>query len=364
MGYNMIKKRIVSTVLSLLISTAAGAFAQEKLVRLTLGPSMEIGREESLFASIVSVCEDDRFNFYVLDRMEHAVFKFSPEGRLLMRFGRKGQGPGDFQSLGQIVFTSQGELAVLEDLYYVSFLKTDGTFIRRLDLNGRLGLGFIGLDRYYGWVWRPDDQQQLMVDAGNAIQRTFHTLAKDLFSVSLPDETGRQVMFNYSHDAYVPRFLYAHGGRLSAVGISDRYEVEILDERGRAVTTIRRDLKPRKFSGREKDYLEREVREFAGSKGWPDRVARELGKKIPPQKNLIRAVRISPQHVFVFRFAPDISAENTPAPVDIFTPKGDFLGTAEFPDIPIFISDNTAYFVKTDESDNVYLLRMGCSLDD
>jgi hypothetical protein len=359
----MIMNRIVATALSLLTSTWAIAFGQEKSVGLTLGPPLEIGRKEMLFASIASACEDASLNFYVLDRMEHAVFKFSPEGRLLAKFGQKGQGPGDFQSPSQVVLAPQGELAVLEDLYYVSFLKTDGSFIRRLDLNGRLGLGFIGSDRFYGWVWRPDDQQQLMVDAENKILRTFHTLARDRFSVNLPDEAGRLVMFNYSHDAYVPRFLYAHGGRLSAVGISDRYEIELLDEAGRTATTIRRDLKSQKFSGREKDHLERGLREFAKSKGWPERVARELGKKIPAYKNMIRAVRISPQHVFVFRFAPDISAENVPSPVDIFSQKGEFLGMAEFPDIPLFISAETAYFVNTDGTGNVYLLRAGYSLD-
>jgi hypothetical protein len=242
--------------MSLIAMTASFASAQEKTVRLTLGPPMEIGRKEMLFASIASVCEDDRLNFYVLDRTEYAVFKFSPEGRLLTRFGQKGQGPGDFQSPAQIVFTPNGDLAVLEDLYYVSFLKTDGTFLRRLNLNGRLGLGFIGPERFYGWVWRPADQQQLMVDAGNKILRNFHTLARDVFSVNLPDETGRLVMFNYSHGAYVPRFLYAHGDRRSAVGISDRYELEILDEQGEMVTTIERDLKPQKFSRGERDYLE------------------------------------------------------------------------------------------------------------
>ncbi|MFZ2053399.1 MAG: 6-bladed beta-propeller [Candidatus Aminicenantales bacterium] len=356
-------KRIMMMLAGLAFISATVAIGQEKTVGVKFGPAQEIGREEILFASIASICEDDRLNFYVLDRMERAVFKFSPEGRLLMRFGRKGQGPGDFQSPGQVVFTPRGELAVLEDLYYVSFLKTDGTFVRRLDLNGRLGLGFIGLDRYYGWIWRPEDQQQVLVDAENTILKTFHTCARDRFSVTLPDETGRPVMFNYSHDSYVPRFLYAHGGRLSAVGISDHYEVELLDERGQTVATIRRDLRLQKFNSREKDRLEREVREFAESKGWPDRVARELGKKIPPHKNMIQAVRISPQHVFVFRFPPDISAENSPDPVDIFARKDEFLGTAEFPNVPLFISSKTLYFVKTDESGNVYLLRTGYSLE-
>ncbi|MCX6575506.1 MAG: 6-bladed beta-propeller, partial [Candidatus Aminicenantes bacterium] len=152
---------------------------------------MAIGRTDLLFSSIASVCEDDQLNFYVLDRLEHKVFKFSPQGRLLLTFGQKGQGPGDFQSPAGIVFTSKGELAVLEDLSYISLFKTDGTFIRRLDLNGRLGLGYIGPDRFYGWIWRPDDQQQVMVDGRNKILKTFHAVARDRFSTTLPDETGR-----------------------------------------------------------------------------------------------------------------------------------------------------------------------------
>lgn len=359
----MSMKRLAAMCLASVAFISGFVFGQEKAIGITFSPGLEIGREEMLFASIASICEDERLNFYVLDRLECAVFKFSAEGRHLGKFGQKGQGPGDFQSPGQIVFTSQDELAVLEDLHYVSFLKTDGTFIRRLDLNGRLGLGYIGPDRYCGWVWRPEDQQQLMVDAGNEILRTFHAIDIDLFSVNLPDETGRRVMFNYSHDAYVPRFLYAHGGGLSTVGISDRYEIELLDEQGQNVATIRRDLKPQKFSSRERSYLERVLREFAESKNWPDRVARDLRKKIPAAKNVVEAVRISPRHVFVVRFPADISAEKAFFPVDIFTPTGGFLGTAEFPDIPLFISDKSAYFVNTDESGNVYLLKSRYSLD-
>ncbi|HCS46764.1 MAG TPA: hypothetical protein DIW61_00315, partial [Candidatus Aminicenantes bacterium] len=331
----MVGKRLF-TVFGFIIGLASGTNPADTSLQIKLNQLLEIGREELLFGSIASVCEDGQSNFYVLDRLEQKVFKFSPDGRLLIKFGQKGQGPGDFQSPGQIVFTSQGELAVLEDLFYVSFLKTDGTFIRRLDLNGRLGLGFIGPDRFYGWIWRPEDQQQLLVDAKNNILRTFHAIAKDQFSVNLPDETGRAVMFNYSNDIYVPQFLYAHGGGLSAVGISDRYEIALLDESGQPVASINRDLKTQKFSAGEKGYLERELQEFAKSKGWPNRVARELGKKIPSLKNIINSVRISPENVFVFRFLPDITAKEAHLPVDIFTLKGEFLGTAELPEIPLF----------------------------
>jgi hypothetical protein len=353
----MSMKGLVIIWSGLVIITAGIVCGQEKTVGIKFGFSLEVGRKELLFGSIVSVCEDGQSNFYVLDRLEQKVFVFSPEGRLLTKFGQKGQGPGDFQSPGQVVFTSQGELAVLEDLFYVSYLKPDGTFIRRLDLNGRLGLGFIGPDCFYGWIWRPEDQQQVMVDSKNNVLGTFHTIARDRFSVNLPDETGRAVMFNYSNDIYVPRFLYAHSSKLSAVGISNQYEIALLDESGHAVISIKRDLKPQKFSSGEKAQLEHELQEFAKSKGWPIRVAHELGKKIPAFKHMISSIRISPGNVFVFRFPPDITAEDPLYPVDIFTLKGEFLGTGELPDAPLFISERSMYFFRAEVDGNVYLVR-------
>jgi hypothetical protein len=350
------------TRVAFLVFAATVASGQEKSAGIKLGSELEVGRKELLFGSIASICEDEDSNFYVLDQREQRIFKFSADGKPLSKFGQRGQGPGDFQSPGQVVFTSQGELAVLEDLYYVSFLKPDGTFIRRLDLNGRLGLGYLGPDRFYAWDWQPEGRQQLMVDAKNGIIKTFHTLARDQFSVNLPDETGRRVMFNYSHEAYVPQFLYAHGGSLSAVGISDRYEVLLLDETGRSAGTITRDLKPGKFSARERSFLEHELQEFAKSKGWPGRVARELGKKIPTLKNAIKAVRISPQNVLIFRFPEDITAEKPDHPVDVFALDGEFLGTAQLPEVPLLVTGKAMYFVRIDETGNIYLLRAEYSL--
>ena len=91
--------------IAVFVSSAAISMGQEKTAKIRLGAGVEIGRKDLLFSSIASVCEDDQANFFVLDRLEHKVFKFSPDGRLLAQFGQKGQGPGDFQSPGQIVFT-------------------------------------------------------------------------------------------------------------------------------------------------------------------------------------------------------------------------------------------------------------------
>jgi len=336
---------------------SAGGQSGVPAVKITMGPALEIGRADPLFASVPSVCEDEAGHFYVLDRVEYKVHKFAPNGRPVLSFGRKGQGPGDLAAPASVVLTPTGELAVLEDLGFVSFFGTDGAFRRRLDLNGRLGLGYVGPDRFYGWIWRPEDRQQVLVDAKNTTVATFDVQPRDAFSVTMPDETGRSVMFNYASDIYVPEFLFDHNGSLSAVGISDRYRLALLDEEGRAVGTLSRDLGPRKISARERGFLEQGLAEFVKSKGWPARVGRELAKKIPSMKNTIRAVRISPSRVFVFRFADDISRGDAPVPVDVFTRRGEFVGTAELAEVPLFTGGKAMYFVRADDSGNVFLAR-------
>ena len=358
----MMKRGLVLLVLLSVLAGAAFAQAPPPSVVIRLGQPLEIGRADLLFASIVSVCEDDGQNFYALDREEQAVFKFSRDGRLLLKFGRKGQGPGDFQSPGQIAFTSAGELAVLEDVGSVSFFATDGCFLRRLDLNGRLGLGFVGPDRYYGWDRRSGDRQQLLVDSKNTVLATFHVIPGDLFSTAMPDETGRLVMFSYVHEACTPQFLFAHGAGLSAVGISDRYEIALLDEQGRTVATLSRDVKPGKVAAREREFLEREFGDFVKSKNWPERVVRELRKKIPAFKSVLSAIRISPKNVFVFRVPPDITLDPPRYPVDVFTREGAFLGTGELSEAPLFVSEQAMYFSRTNSDGNVYLVRQSYSL--
>lgn len=348
-------------VIFALLGFMAALAPAERRVEINLGKPLEIGRQESFFGSVASVCEDSEGSFYVLDDKEFKVFRFSPEGRLIQKFGGKGQGPGDFQSPHDIVFTTRGEI-VAPDIFFLSFFKTDGTFLRRLTLNDRLVSGYIGPDRFLCWDWQPAGRRQMMVDGQNTIKATFHTQPMETFQTSLIDESGRAVGFDYSSDVYVPELLFGYGGGMALVGISDLYDLTLLDESGRIVGSVQRNVRPGKISGAEKAYLEREIRDIVAARGWPGPIAREFIKKIPEVKTLIRAVRISPQYVFVFRFAQDITREDSAVPVDVFSSQGEFFGSTTLVQIPLFISGKTMYFVETDDSGNEYLRRNDFSL--
>ena len=350
----MNKKSIVAFLLVFVFSNL-GLFSSQEKIELEIDKIFELGKEDLLFGSIASICEDENNNFYVLDRLEHKVFKFSPEGKLILTFGQKGQGPGDFQNPHSITYSLDGHIVVADELYNVSFLNPDGTFIERIHLDGRLGVGFIGKNRYYAWVWQPEDQKQVMVNSQNNIAQSFFRIPRDSFSVVAPDESGRMVMFNFARYGYSPSLLFAHFGRYSAVAVGDRYNILILDEEGRMLKRIQREIQPEKISSREKKYLINKIEKHANQTGWPTSVIRAIIKKVPEEKVYFDRILLSEKHVFVFRIKEDITEEAKPIPVDIFSIQGGFLGSAQIDGKPIFLSDGYMYFDRSDPEGNIYL---------
>lgn len=58
-----------------------------------------------------------------------------------------------------------------------------------------------------------------------------------------------------------------------------------------------------------------------------------------------------------------MTAANSPVPVDIFSLRGEFLGSAELPDIPLFIGPEFMYFVRSEENGLVFLEKMAYRLE-
>jgi hypothetical protein len=322
----------------------------EKPVPLTLEKIAAVGADnhDFMFYSIDSVCEDGSADFYVLDRKACKVHKFSPEGKRLLAFGNRGRGPGDFAYPYYICVTEDKRLAVCEDMVFVSFFNTDGKFLEQIRLSNGLALQYISRNLYYAWIWQPESRQQVLLDNTGSILKSFFEVSRDAFSVSAPDETGRLVMTSFSTEEYTPTLLFGSYNRQAALGISSRYEIVIVNHKGEVVNTIKHDVKPLKIQAKESDYFKslidnrRNLHDFAKKK---------FIKKIPETKNYFDRILLTGEYVFVSRIRADITDEKGPVPVDIFSLGGEFLGTVEMKERPLFISDRYAYFMETvDES--------------
>jgi len=351
-----------ASVLVLTIVIPGGAASGDRSLTLRFSDPLVVGRGER-FHSITSVTEDEKGCIYVLDRMEHRVVKFAPDGKRLFSFGQKGQGPGDFL-YPHLLECFQGKIVVCDERTFVSFFTPGGRFLSRVRLDGRLAPALISEDRFYAWVWEPGGRMQVVVDGENRILKTLFRAARDTFSVSVPDATGRQVMFSYSHDAFTPSLEFSHQGGISAVAVSDRYEILLLDGEGDTLSRLERPLKPQPLSRKERRFVEDDIRDLARRKGWPGKIFEKLTAIIPRKKAFFSRVQVTPRWIFVLRVREDISDENQAAPVDVFSPDGTFLGTAFVESIPILTTDKAMYFVRLGKEGLPYLERVAYRLEE
>ena len=81
-------------------------------------------------------------NIYVLGRFNNAVFKFSPEGKFINRFGAEGEEPGQFRAPYALAVDGQGQVYVT-DIKGIQIFDRDGRYLRMLDVEGvAMGLSF------------------------------------------------------------------------------------------------------------------------------------------------------------------------------------------------------------------------------
>jgi hypothetical protein len=89
---------LLTVILALFLAIPPPIFTEEKtLPSLSLEEVLSIGNLEDsvLFQWIGVVVDADGF-IYLTDGMDYSVKKFSPEGQLIQKAGRRGQGPGEF----------------------------------------------------------------------------------------------------------------------------------------------------------------------------------------------------------------------------------------------------------------------------
>ncbi len=93
------KKKLILVYFIVLCSALSfqPLFSTTKPLSLNIQAVVELGRENLMFQNIESICEDLEENFYVLDSKAFKVYKFSPKGKLLLSFGSRGEGPGEFR---------------------------------------------------------------------------------------------------------------------------------------------------------------------------------------------------------------------------------------------------------------------------
>lgn len=85
------------------------SLVRHAVAELTIAPGAD---DTTLFATVAEAEIDRSGRFWVFDRSSLSLFVFAPDGRLVRRIGRKGAGPGEFQSGNGIAILGDSGVAI------------------------------------------------------------------------------------------------------------------------------------------------------------------------------------------------------------------------------------------------------------
>ena len=340
-------------IAALFFLSMALTLSPERLLNLRLSEQWSLGKKDVLFGGIASVCEDPSGNLFVLDDKNFKVHKFSKNGKRLFSFGDRGEGPACFLSPHSLFITPEGNLVVNETREFVSLFDLSGKFLKRIKVPTGLGLYLLNNNLFFGWIWKPDSKQQVLVNQKGEILKSFFSVPADSFSVTAADETGRMMRFNFFREEYTPFFVFSQNRDYSVLGVTNKYEI-LLMKGGEVISTVTRDIKPGAISGDEREYFKRVIN---ADNNLPDFARKKFTGKIPGYKNYFNHLLVSDKYIWVFRIKEAITGDRTLIPVDLFGINTGFKGKLFIRELPHFISSRYLYIVETDADEDIILTK-------
>jgi hypothetical protein len=263
--------------------------ALEPPARTVYSVGVADGAEHEMFGQVSAVAFDAQGALYVLDRGNHRVVVYGPDGRFLRMFGSRGGGPGELQGPMALSVADQ-EVMILDVAHNaVVVYGRDGEYRRNvpLDAEERPGRRFEGHPRG-GFVYEPMPFR-MRVDGGAPEIRNRETLpvlwrppgadarTRTLYEAPAPQATVRQeaapsgdrrvMIRREAPPVFTPAVQWAvlADGGLVVHG-SERYRLEIVAPDGRVSRVIERNLTPRRVTDRDRDRA-RAAREEAIASG-------------------------------------------------------------------------------------------------
>lgn len=211
---------------------------------LTIGEKE--GKEEYMFIRLRSFDVDEKGNIYVLDSKECHIKVFDKNGKYLRTFGRKGQGPGEMLRPLQILVTLQKGILVNDwNPPRLLFFTLDGKFLKQVSAAKMMNFITQGIDSEGNIV-------ASFTVMGAPIMSELRKLTPELEPIFT---IARIELYSYPVvKPFFSQFFWKVTKENNIIwGISDKYELQIINPDGKLIKKIVKDYDPVKITEKEKE---------------------------------------------------------------------------------------------------------------
>jgi len=296
-----------------------------------------------------------------LDNKEILIHLFSADGQYIRSFGKGGEGPGEFKTLnqGQQIF-SAGDQLIFSDTGRLQRFDLNGKFIAQTKIPAKLDpVAFLDNDRFIsapGTSDQPNREIPLEIyDCRTENRRVLINFKPYEKATATESDSRRTITVAVVIGNITPLMMAGANPKRIAFGMSDNYEISIIDLEGNPVNTFSvPDRKPKPVSH---DFKERMKKRIGGNV--PVDIINRILDGLPPHASFYSDIRLLDNDmVLVFVSDPDRQNGTT---IDIFSPQGSFLYQADFSAPPghtienYELSGNRLFMATLDEEGYPYL---------
>lgn len=312
------------------------------------------GPEEDTFGEVAGVVVAGDGRIYVGDAQALEVRVYSPEGEFLFRFGRNGEGPGEFGNISGLRLAPDGIAVVDGQQARVTVFTLDGDVVRTFRLERPYlifahdaPMAFDAEGRYLDETVLqmqdgPDSLAVVRYRPDGGVLDTTVAGAQDMdFILVTRDETPIMGLAR----PFAPRPSLAFGPDGSSYFTSGgEYRVVERSPSGDVVRVIRRGMEPRPVTGAERDSVQAKLLERAQDVG--GRLPSDIA--IPETKPIIADLQVDALGNLWIQTTPDASWDTLEWWVH--DPDGRYLGAVATPRMDVMdIGDDYVAGVTTDD---------------
>jgi hypothetical protein len=219
--------------------------------KLLLTQDLVIGKDPAggpdLFAELRSIGVDARENIWTLDWEDIKVRVFDRTGKLVSTFGKKGQGPREWQSPNRMIILPDGTAVVL-DLNKLTFYALDGTCLKEIS-TAKARMSRFRIDSR-GTIYA--DEMDFSGETLKLLLKRYDPELKPLAILAEVDEP-----FKPGAVSPIPILLQCHvteDDRLFWMA-NDRYEFRVLNPEGKLLRKIVKEYAPVKMTKADQDRI-------------------------------------------------------------------------------------------------------------
>jgi hypothetical protein len=327
------------------------------------------GDEAQMFGSSVQFNVDERGNIYATDWDAKQIKKFGPDGKPLLIFGRKGQGPGEFQNPGVVRFLKDGTLYLSENFgNKLIFFDEKGVYLRQSTLPADIyDIWITPAGTYLGneqaapqYVGEGPIENAIKVYDGSFMP--ILELCRDSFVFpdrSLGPAQGYAQITNESLARPHAMAVMGPDGRLY-FGRSDVYAIDVLAPEGRKLKTVSRDVEALPYKAQDREFILKEEEERMKSMTGSEPLVKEyLGLlRFPEHKPFF--LSLVPMDDGGLAVVVDREG-STAVRLDLFDREGAFLGRvrAAISPLNLMFKNGKAYALHEDEDGFLSIKRYG-----